>query len=162
MEICIHGWVESVSSGLIIVGAFVGGLGASSTVRRALVEVRGRVGAWFRAVWRALLVWLKRLVQRIRHLYRKGKNLLLLWIERIQIRLGRKTGQTIRGMAASRIGVSSFAKGTITQGPPSMAHRVQVLEDWKENQTEDYKIQTKWLAVGFGLIVVGESIRLVC
>lgn len=94
--------------------------------------------------------WLKASVRRLR-------DRALDTFEKLMVRIGRKTKQTIRGSVfATQASQTAHAGGIVIQAPIQL--RLENLEKWQQVVTADSKLEARFLIWGFLLIAAGEGI----
>ncbi len=144
-----------LSSGLLVFGAAIGGLGASRTVRGVFAgQARRARRATYAGVQRLQQAW-RIIRQRIRAVSRKVQRRVRMWIDRAR---GRKV---VYLEATGATAISGSGKLTVIERKLTLEQRLAGLEEWREASDSDTKIEARFLGAGFMLIFVGETIRLV-
>ena len=146
-------WFHWLARLFVILGALIGGVGASRTVRRWVETAPERFVDKALALGRALVLWLRRRWAATKEWYRRQKRTLLNWLDQAKQRLGLTNDRSVRITAVSTVAVTDAATATVTE---SLGRRVANLEAWRTEENQDRRIGAWFLVVGFLLIFVGE------
>ena len=157
-EAC-SGWVESLASWLVVMGAFAGTLGASRTFREYTGSWFQRLWHWLTSIWRAGIARLKGWWGAAKSAVGRARARIVSLVNWVLVRIGLKQQATIVELRAA-VSVASAGRATVTVAPGSIDSRVGALERWREGQTTQAAVQARWMGAGFFLIVVGELIRI--
>ncbi len=132
---------EYISSGLLVLGAATGSVGASRTVR----DTVARNARSARQTFSAALRWLRRKRKAVRPWIRKKWSTLRRLLQAVVVRFGGRSRPLQGSGATAAAGSATLSVG---ERDPTLEERLKELEAWREDNESDATIEARFLGRG--------------